>query len=1238
MFPVRAAFLPPLFACLLTCLPSVWSGEETAVIRSEPLRPRTGSGQPGVPLFTRLGPDHTRLGFSGQIAPWHDQKRLYLSGFACGSLALGDLDGDSLTDLFVAGGAEDNRLYLQGEDLSFLDITAGLSVEAAGHWSPSAVILDIDNDGDNDLHVCHYDRPNQLFINQRAESGKLSFREEAARFGLDIADASLMAAFADYDRDGDLDLYLLTHRLLREGGRPATALQLESAAKGGGLAVTGDLARYYAVADRPDPSGKWTYREHGRPDLLLRNDNGVFRDVTAETGLSREPATGNSALWWDFDEDGWPDLFVGNEDAPSLLYRNSGKGSFTEVSQTLLPPGPTPARGCAVLDANRDGRLDLLVGSVSGQTHYQRHTGGTDAESTHNALYLATGAGRFLEAGWLSGLARTGHTWAVNSGDCDLDGWEDLFIANGAARHFQHGDLPKLDHDQLVGRTLWDHYATTTGELRQANLAFRGSATMPWPDISAKWGLDLVGMSYSCAQADLDNDGDLDLAVCGLNDPVFVFRNDSPGHHSIRVRLSGNKTNRGGIGARIIATTPMGRQVREIRTSQGYLTSNDGTAHFGLGPHQNVTRLQVRWPSGATQEFKDLPSGRLYTITEPSTGKTPPKTPDPSPMFAADLSLENRSDAPPPREAPTLPIPLSRLGPCQAWGDADADGKPDVYFGGAPGKPGRLLFNRSSPENKLRFTQSTQWLFDTHAEREDTTALFFDANGDGLPDLFVGSGARGQEEGASTLRDRLYINHGDGFFDDESYRLPDIRENTSAVCAADFDRDGDLDLFTGFLGQPGLYPLPAGGRLLANLDGKEFADVTAAQTARLESAGLITSALWTDCDGDEWPELVLAQDRGPILIYPNRKGTLTGPTPVSAAGHWNAVAAADLDNDGDIDLAATNWGLNHANPATPEAPDAVFAGDLLGDGHLVTIEAYRENQIWYPRRGLPFWQRHLPRLFPETMTYHEFASRPLDQLFGIDRLRKLTVLTAAESRSGFFTNDGHARFTFTPFPQIAQIAPAFGIALEDFDRDGRTDCYLAQNETAHLGDFAAMAGGIGQLLRNSGQPGKPEDRFLAVPAAESGISLPGDGRSVAALDLNADGRADLITARLGEAPSVLLNQAGKGPASLAVSLRGPSPNLQAIGARLALQTSGLPLQVREIRAGEGFRSGLPGTPLFALPRPGGPPPELRVLWPDGTTTRQTVPAEGGTVEIVHPAPPPPQPVVAEEKRRETRPQ
>lgn len=1229
MFLVRTVPLFALLWLLLINRPVIAEAAPPELIRSEPYRPRSGTGDANAPLFTRLGPESTRLTITNQIATWHDQKRLYLSSFACGSIALGDLDGDSLTDVFVAGGAEDNRLYLQADNLSFLDITAGLSIEGAGRWSAGAVILDIDDDGDHDLYVCHYDQPNQLFINHTKETGKLSFTEEAGRFKLDIADASLLPAFADYDLDGDLDLYLLTHRLLREGGRPAAAPPVEQ--KSGTLAITGELKRYYEVADHADAGGKWVYWEHGRPDRLLRNDGGSFKDVTATAGLSTAPATGNSALWWDFNEDGLPDLFVGNEDAPSLLYRNNGKGTFSEVAAAVLPPGATISRGATTLDANGDGRGDLMVATILGRTHYQRQSvldlPARSRTVEHNTLYLSTGRPRFLEAGWLSGLARTGHTWSVKSGDYDLDGLEDLFFPTGCARNSRHGDLPKIGHEQLVGRTAWDNYETAAPELREANMAFRGTGGFPFEEVSAKWGLDLVGMSYSCAQGDLDNDGDLDLIVSGLEDSLYLFRNDSLGGNSVRVRLRGTTANRQGIGATVFATTPNGRQVREIRSASGYLSADDEGAHFGLGPHERVALLQIQWPGGALQEFKDLPANCSYTITEPPRKTAPPKR-RAEPVFVARDSLSSHPDSSPARNdfeaSPFLPFQLSRFGPSQAWGDADGDDKPDVYLGGGAGSPGNLLFNRSTAGGKPAFSSSEQRLFETHAEREDTATVFFDANGDGILDLYVGSGATGQEEGSSSLRDRLYMNRGSGRFEDESYRLPDLRENTSAVCAADFDRDGDLDLFVGYRCQVGRYPFAAGGRLLEN-DGKEFRDVTKEKAPSLSSAGMITSALWTDLDGDLWPDLVVAQDRGSIQIHANRQGSLASPSPRGMErlyGQWNGVAAADLDGDGDMDLAATNLGLNVPFPASPVSPDVLLAGEWEDAGKIQMIEAYRENDVWFPRRSLSFWRQTMPALFPEKMSYHSFASASLDGLFGMDRLRKATILKISEPRSGAFYNDGSGQFTFMPFPEIAQIAPAFGIALQDFDLDGRIDCYLAQNLSTVRPEEAPMAGGLGQLLRGAAYPLSPEERFVPVTAAESGIEVPGDGRSAAALDLNADGRPDLVAGLNGSAPITLVNRTAPIHPALPVVLRGPPGNSAGIGAKIVLIAQGLPLQTIEVRAGEGFLSSVSGERIFACPRGTGPEPVIKVIWPDGTVLESPVPATTTRMVLTYTAPAP----------------
>ena len=1233
VFPVSAVSVIAVLALFLVSQSAAHAAGVDETIHSEPFRPRSGESPatPGRPLFTRLGPESTRLSFINRIAAWHEQKRLYLSSFAAGSVAIGDLDGDGLSDIFVAGGAEDNRLYLQADNLTFLDITAGLPIEGAGRWSAGAAIVDIDNDGDNDLYVCHYDQPNQLFINQTKENGKLSFSEEAGRFKLDIADASLLPAFADFDLDGDLDLFLLTHRLLREGGRPATAPPVEQSGKSGPLTISGDLGRYYAVADKPDAAGKWVYWEQGRPDRLLRNDKGVFKDVTATAGISSAPASGNSALWWDYDEDGYPDLFVGNEDAPSQLYRNTGKGTFKETTTDVFPPLARVARGSALLDTNGDSRPDLMLASVLGTTHYQRQSA-AEPVTDHNQLFLSTGASRFLEAGWISGLACTGHSWSVKTGDYDLDGREDLFVTNGCARHVRHGDLPKVGHEQLVGRTAWDNYESTAPELREANRAFRGTGKFPFEDVSARWGLNLVGMSYTCAQGDLDNDGDLDLVVAGLEDPLFVFRNDVAAGNAVRVRLRGSASNRGGLGAKVYLTTSGGRKVRQISGPHGYLSADAPEAHFGLGDQQSVALLQVQWPGGVLQEFKDLPVNQLYTITEPPRKSVvqPSLPAKPVPMFVEREPLGAPQDDIPaaPRVAPTKPqmfqeFSFPHLGPGQAWGDADGDGRPDLYLGARAGHPGRLFLNHSIVGGKPSFSRSGQRLFATHEEREDTAAVFFDANGDGALDLYVGSGATGQEEGASTLRDRLYLNSGSGIFDDASYRLPDLRENTSTVCVSDFDRDGDQDLFVGYRCQFGRYPYPSGGRLLLN-EGKEFRDATAQSGPSLAAAGRISSSLWSDLDTDGWPDLVLALDHGPIQIHMNLKGKLGAPSTYSGlqdlSGQWNAVAAADLDQDGDMDLVGANAGLNNPFSASTAAPKVIFAGEWEGEGKVAVLEAYQEQGVWYPERSLGFWRQALPSIFPEKMSHHAFGSASIDRLFGLDHLRKAMILKATEARSGAFYNDGSGRFAFVPFPLEAQVAPAFGIALADFDLDGRTDVYLAQNASGSEHGQTPSRGGLGVLLHGSARPASPAQRFVMMSPGESGIVLSGDGRSAAAVDVNRDGLPDLVTGMLEGNASVLMNQRKPAYPALAVVLRGPPGNLNAAGARLTLEAKGLPRQVVEVRSGEGFLSSTTGEQILACPQIAGSEPVLKVVWSDGTVTERLVPLNSFLLEVAYPPP------------------
>ena len=499
-------------------LPAVEPGQ----IHGQPLRNSVASD---AARFERLNPDQTGVDFANRIDTSHPLKRLYYSGFACGGAAIGDIDGDGRPDLYLVSGPAENRLYRQVDNFKFEDITERAGVGGGTAWGAGAAMADVDNDGDLDIYVCNHDGPNSLYIND----GKGRFTEEAQERGLDVRDASLMPTFCDYDKDGDLDVFLLTNRFYREGGRPK---QPPTALKDGVPYILPEYAKYYGIVK----TGPDTYKVDtvGRADRLLRNHgDGTFTDVTEESGIAGA-GHGLAATWWDYDDDGWPDLYVGNDfDDPDHLWHNNGDGTFTDVIRQAVPHTSWFSMGADVADINNDGRLDYLTVDMSATTHYKQKTTmgamGTKAkflqtaeprQYMRNAMLLNTGTTRFMEIAELAGLADSDWSWSVKMVDLDNDGWVDVHLTNGIPRDFGNSDMP-LSLEARIGRTEWDHFENTAPRKEQ-NLAFRNTGRLRFEDVSRSWGLDHVGVSYAAAHGDLDGDGDLDLVVVNLDEPVSI--------------------------------------------------------------------------------------------------------------------------------------------------------------------------------------------------------------------------------------------------------------------------------------------------------------------------------------------------------------------------------------------------------------------------------------------------------------------------------------------------------------------------------------------------------------------------------------------------------------------------------------------------------------------------------------------------------------------------------------------
>ena len=1148
---------------------------------AEPLTPRgTPSGS-----FTKLDKATTGVDFTYRIDPKSPQKHLFVSGFACGGVAAADLDGDTLPDLIFAGTSEENQLYLNLGGFRFENRTDRAGIAGRGGWSSTPVTIDIDNDGDLDVYITRYDAPNQLFIND----GKATFVESAAEFGLDLVDASLAPAFCDYDRDGDLDLYLLTNRLYSPTGFP----EPEPAS------LSAEQKKYFRFEETP--SGEQVLNITPRRDRLLRNSGGKFVDVSRVAGITDDPRHGLAATWWDFDSDGFPDLYVSNDyDDPDCLYHNNRDGTFTDVTSERLPHTAWFSMGADSADINNDGWPDLLAADMSGTTHFKDKTtmGAMGSrlwvtmieprQYMRNALYIGTGTGRLMEAAYLAGLADSDWTWAVKFADFDGDGRDDLFLSNGMTRNFNNSDTP-FSRELFIGKSEWEPYENTPPRKEQ-NLAFRNAGDLLFEDFSKAWGLDHTGISFAAASADFDGDGDPDLAVVNMDEPVTLYRNDIGSGGRVSVQLAGTGSNRYGLGARLEAQTAGGKvQQRWLRALSGFKSGDEPVAHFGIGDAKQIDSLVIEWPSGLRQVVENLAVGHRYTITESGTSSKPAAAKAAS-MFeetaalAAAVHREQEFDDF--QFQPLLPNKLSSLGPGLAWSDVDGDGDDDFYLGGSCGSMGQLHINQGG-----KFKESKLWtLAEEDRGCEDMAALFFDAEGDGDLDLFIASGGVEAPPGHPIYTDRLFLNDGSGYFTKLVGAIPGKPSSSGPACAADFDRDGDIDLFVGGRVVPGQYPTAPGSRLLLNDGSGKFTD---AKIRALGKTGLVTGALWSDVDGDGWQDLLITQEWGAVTLFRNSAGELDGGTAISATGWWNGITGGDFDKDGDIDYAVTNFGLNTKYHASPEKPALLYYGDLDGSGKKRIIEAEFEGSVCYPIRGKSCSTHAIPSLAKKFASYRDFALAELGEIYAPDQLAAARRFEATELRSGILLNGGGGEFTFSPLPRLAQIAPGFGVVAGEFNGDGQLDLALAQNFFSPQPETGRMDGGLSMVLA-----GRGDGSFETVPAQRSGISIAGDAAAATLSDFDHDGSPDL-TISVNSEPVRCFRARGGG----ILALRVPAQP----GLRVTIDG-----QSAEYYCGSGYLSQSAPVLFFTSPSR---PTKISVQWPDGEVSSQTIEA-GATAATV----------------------
>ena len=1193
---------------------AAWTeGEGFRYVQQEPV----GAGRTG---FARLGPGTTGITFTNRLSDKAAALNRILENGS--GVALGDVDGDGWCDIYLAGLDESNHLYRNLGGWKFEDITDRAGVACEGQFSTGAVFADVDGDDALDLLVNGIGTGTRLFMNR----GHGVFRERLDS-GLIRQGGSHSLALADADGDGDLDLYVTNYRATTWKDLPAGETREVKIVNGQPVVKPAD--RWVALLTRP-PAGV-TLIELGEPDVYYRNDGtghftpvdwtgGTFLDVEGRPLKEPPRDWGLSVLFRDLNGDGFPDLYVCNDfySSRDAVWLNDGHGRFRAIAPMRLRSFCETSMAADMADIDRDGREDLLVMDMLPRSHLTRQTRWENMwkqvvpgpledpayspEYPRNMLFLNRGDGTWAEIARLAGLDATGWSWSALFLDVDLDGFEDVLVTTGHGRDMLHADVvrgtgPVPPGTDLPGRLrLYAKYPP----LPLANLAFRNRGDLTFTETGQAWGFDTVGVSHGMALADLDNDGDLDVVVNQYRDAAGVYRNDTAAPR-LAVRLRGQSPNTRGIGARLRVEGGPVPQSATVTAGGRYLSGDEGTRTFAAGSLEADLRIEVVWPNGMTNRISGARGNRLYEIQEPKPNvgnaaakASPPSSPPPeSPLFedvTEWLGGSTHVDAPfnDYDRQPLLPRKLSQAGPALAWFDLDRDGWDDLMVGTGRGGSFTVFANHTGRQFEA-VTGATLPC--------DQTGILGWMSSPRRPLLLAGN-SRYEDSGAEAKPPAV------GFYDPQGAQsgavVADFPQAPGPLALGDYDADGDLDLFVGGGAIPGRYPEAAPSRLYRNDQGNFTRDEAA--SAVFARVGLVNGATFSDLNGDGYPELVLACEWGPIRVFGNVKGRFVERTEALGlsehTGWWQGVATGDFNGDGQLDIVASNWGRNGEFQPRPARPVTMWAGDLDGNGSVDILEAEWDEARgdWAPRRNLDTVAAALPWVRDNFTTSEAFGRATLKEIFGLRLTNAIRYETATLDSSVFLAQGG--RFERRSLPVPAQFAPAFGIAVGDFDGDGREDLFLAQNFFPVASDRSRQDAGLGLLLLGDGRGG-----WRHLPAAESGLRVFGEQRACAVADFDGDGRLDLAVAQ-NRGLTRLFHNRGARPA-LRVRLAGGGGNVDVVGTQLAAlgdgQERGL---IREVRAGSGYGSQDSAVMLLPSPRP---VRQLWVRWPRGKSMTVLVP-------------------------------
>ncbi len=1058
------AIIWPILAIIL-CFTGCGSEEEKS----------TQEAEKSPTLFSLLPGEKTGINFINKV---ENQKNFnifkYRNFYNGGGVAIGDVNNDGLSDIYLTGNMVSNKLYLNKGDLKFEDISATAGVEGNKPWSTGVVMVDINQDGLLDIYVSNAgnmegnNHDNDLYIN----NGDLTFTEKAAEYNLAKTGFSTHASFFDYDKDGDLDAYILNNSNI-----PVSSL---------GYAEQRDV-RAQDWDGVPDIF-------KGVGDMLLRNDNGKFVDVSEKAGIYGSLiGFGLGIMITDINKDLYPDIYVSNDFYErDYLYINNQDGTFTEDIKGWTSHLSLSAMGIDMADINNDGHAEIFITDMLPEADERVKSvmefDGYDVfrlkqdkdfyqQYIQNTLQLNNGNGSFSEIAYYSGVDATDWSWAGLLFDMDNDGFRDIFVTNGI-----NHDLTDLDFVDFFANEIIQKMALTGRKesidsiiskmpIRpQPNYAYRNNKDLTFSNANKDWGFELPSMSNGAAYGDLDNDGDLDLVINNVNMEAFVYENHTDSmteNHFIKLKFEGPESNKFAIGTSVNLYYENNVVYQELIPSRGFQSSMDYEMTIGLGSATTIDSLRVIWPDDLTQLSQNVGVDQTMVFKHAeATAKYKPLKPKNiiplleevknNSLLAHKENNYNDFDY----EGLIYKL-LSEEGPALAVGDIDGDGNEDLFLGGANGQPGVLY--RHLGNGNIR--PMPQRVFQDDLAYEDTAAAFFDADGDGDMDLLVGSG--GNQVGEEmTYRSRLYLNTGKGNFVRSKEILPSTFKNVSTIAPYDFDADGDMDVFIGSRSVVGTYGVDPDHLFLENDGTGNFKDATERLAYDLKDAGMVTSAVWADMDGDEKKDLVTVSEWGTPKIYRNsgRRLAKMSSSLDSLDGLWNVVETADLDNDGDIDLVLGNQGSNLHYKPTLKNPMKMWINDFDGNGTIEQIVTLNKNGKDYPLHQKKELTNQIVSLKKQNLKASEYAKKTIDELWPAEVFANSIIKKSAISESIIAINEGGGQFSIKILPPRVQLSCICGISCSDVNNDGYVDLIMGGNNFEFKPQYSRLDANYGNVL------------------------------------------------------------------------------------------------------------------------------------------------------------------------------